>query len=150
VLGSFHPSLARSRGLSVRADTYLFVVLLALVVNLSIQAVGILLINALLIVPAAAAANVSGDLRRMFLVTLIGSVVTGLLGYHLSTQLVIHDPVAGPLRPGPGGTIVLTCVAWFVASLGVKAVRRRFFGRPHLHDHSCSHAPQNGQYNHTH
>jgi len=44
----------------------LFIVLLALMVNLSQQITGTLLINGLLIVPAAAAANLANNLRQMF------------------------------------------------------------------------------------
>ncbi|MCS7046888.1 MAG: metal ABC transporter permease, partial [Gemmataceae bacterium] len=57
VLVHVNPSLALSRGVSVRLCQYLFVVLLGLVVNLCLFVVGTLLINALLIVPAATAAN---------------------------------------------------------------------------------------------
>jgi zinc transport system permease protein len=101
----------------------LFVILLALVVNLCIQTVGILLINALLVVPAAAAANVSSHLRRMFWTTLLGTMACGVLGYHFSTKIVIDDRVGGSLRPGPGGVIVLACVAWFLLSLLIKNLR---------------------------
>ena len=128
VFGSFNPSLARSRGLAVRFNNYLFIVLLAMVVNLSIRAVGILLINALLVIPAAAAANVSRNLRRMFWFTVLGSVSAGLFGYRLSTKLGISLTGGEPLPVGPSGAIVLVVVAWFAASLGLKAVRQKFFG----------------------
>src|SRR5262249_42710947 len=52
LLASFNPSLARSRRISMRINNYLFIILLALIVNLSIFTVGALLINAMLIVPA--------------------------------------------------------------------------------------------------
>src|SRR5262249_16315560 len=57
IFTSFNPSLARSRQIPVRLCSYLFIALLALIVNLSLKIVGALLINALLIVPAATAAN---------------------------------------------------------------------------------------------
>ncbi len=146
VLGSFNPSLANSRGLPVRWNTYLFVALLAVVVNLSVYAVGVLLINALLLVPAAAAANVSGNLRRMFWVTLVGSVGCAVIGYRISASTVI---VAGnvDLSPGPSGAVVLTCVGWFFVSLVVRVIRRRFFGAAQAHDPAtCSHDHGDGQY----
>lgn len=147
VLGSFNPSLANSRGLPVRWNNYLFVALLAVVVNLSVYAVGVLLINALLLVPAAAAANVSGNLRRMFWITLVGCVGCAVVGYRISagTQIVTGSV---DLSPGPSGAVVLTCVAWFFVSLIVRAVRRRFFGgAAHLHDPAtCSHDHGDGQY----
>lgn len=149
LLGSFNPSLANSRGLPVRWNNYLFVVLLAVVVNLSVYAVGVLLINALLVVPAAAAANVSGNVRRMFWVTFLGSIGCALLGYQMSasTQIALGNLT---LTPGPSGAVVLVCVGWFFFSLVVRAIRKRFFGTPHAHDPAtCSHDHEHGQY-HSH
>ena len=57
MLASFNPSLARSRRVPVALNNYCSSLLLALIVNFSISAVGVLLINALLIVPAATASN---------------------------------------------------------------------------------------------
>ncbi len=148
VFGSFNPSLARSRGLAVRLNNYLFIVLLAMVVNLSIRAVGILLINALLIVPAAAAANVSSNLRRMFWFTCLGSVLAGLIGYNLSTKMGISLNGSEALPVGPAGAIVLVVVAWFVFSLGLRAVRQKFFGA--VGRAGCTADHGDGQYPHAH
>src|SRR5262249_9502512 len=60
---SFNRSLALSRRVPVRLCNYLFIVLLALIVNLCLKVVGAMLINALLIVPAATAANLSRNMR---------------------------------------------------------------------------------------
>ena len=150
LLGSFNPSLANSRGLSVRWNNYLFVVLLALVVNLSIYAVGVLLINALLVVPAAAAANVSRNLRRMFWFTLVGCVACSIIGYLFSSRTVL---AIGDLQMpvGPSGAVVVACVVWFMVSLGLRAVRRRFFGAPVPCPHtSCSHTHDPEEYHHAH
>jgi zinc transport system permease protein len=150
LLGSFNTSLANSRGLPVRRNNYLFVVLLAVVVNLSVYAVGVLLINALLVVPAAAAANVSRNLRRMFWFTLLGCVGCAVVGYRVSSSTVIAIGEV-ELSPGPSGAVVLTCVGWFFASLVIRAVRRRFFGAALPHDTTtCSHDHHHGQYLHRH
>src|SRR5204862_216914 len=53
VLTSFNRSLALARRVRVRICNTLFIVMLAAVVNLCINLVGVLLINAVLIVPAA-------------------------------------------------------------------------------------------------
>lgn len=126
MFGSFNPSLARSRGLSVRRDSYLFIILLALVVNLSIKSVGVLLINALLVVPAAAAANVGRNVRQVFWITLAGSVGAGVLGQQLSSRMQIPLPGGRSFEPGTGGTIVVVCVLWFFLTMGVAAFRGRF------------------------
>src|SRR5262249_33606136 len=65
VFTSFNQSLARSRQIPVRYCNYVFIVLLALIVNLSVTTVGALLINALLVVPAATANNLARNMRQL-------------------------------------------------------------------------------------
>lgn len=128
VFASFNPSLARSRGVPVVLNDYLLVVLLALVVNLSVKAVGVLLINALLVVPAAAAANLGRNLRQVFWLTIAGSVGVGVVGQQVSYWLEI--PLGrgrDPLSFGPSGTVVVVAVAWFFVSM--LFTRRRPAGR---------------------
>jgi zinc transport system permease protein len=117
ILASFNPSLARSRNVPLRWCNYLFIVLLALIVNLSLRAVGILLINALLVVPAATAANVSRNLRQMFWLSILLSLTAGIGGLWLSNT--VHIPI-GPgeaLQLGPAGTIVVLSVIFFFATV---------------------------------
>ena len=135
VFGIISPPLARSRGIPLRFGNYLFIILLALVVNLSIRAVGVLLINALLIVPAAAAVNLAGNARQMFRYTLIFSLLSGWLGYVLSWKVTVPIGRGDPLELAPGGTIVLTAVSLFFATMIFGALRRRFgFDKPR-HSH---------------
>jgi zinc transport system permease protein len=120
VFASFSPSLARTRRIGMRANNYLFIILLALVVNLSIKAVGALLINALLVVPAAAAANVSQNLRQMFWLTLAICLASGLIGFFLSVYTSF-----GGVKFGPSGTIVVVSVAFFFASILASGLKNR-------------------------
>ncbi|MGL6076406.1 MAG: metal ABC transporter permease [Fimbriiglobus sp.] len=122
---SFNPSLARSRGIAVRVDSYLFVILLALVVNVSIRSVGILLINALLIVPAAAAANVSRNLRQVFWFTLVGTILAGVVGLQICQYVRIPLGGTKTLELAPSGTIVMVAVLGFFATMLANAFRRR-------------------------
>lgn len=117
LFASFSPSLARTRRVNRLVNDYLFIVLLALVVNLSIKAVGALLINALLVVPAAAAANVARNLRQMFWLTVALCVGSGLVGLWVSTVLKLPSRGGRPLEFGPSGTIVTTCVFVFFATM---------------------------------
>ncbi len=129
ILASFNPSLARSRGLRISADNYLFIALLVCVVNLSIKSVGALLINALLVVPAAAGANLGRNLRQVFWLTLAASVGCGLLGFLASLYLAV--PLGHgrePLQFGPSGTATVLCVLWFFATMAWAAVRGRQAG----------------------
>lgn len=156
VFGSFNPTLARTRGLKLNFNNYLFIVILALVVNLSIKAVGALLINAMLVVPAAAAANLSRNLRQMFWLTLTFCLAAGLLGYLISTSFEIRVGKGDPVRFGPSGLIVVTSVGLFFASMVAAALWNRFAPvlgltplplgvRRHVHDDSCAAEHGSGQ-----
>jgi zinc transport system permease protein len=149
VFASFNPTLARTRGLTIKLNNYLFIVLLALVVNLSIKAVGALLINALLLVPAATAANLSRNLRQMFWLTVAFCVGAGLIGFGLRNSLEVRIGDGDPVRFGPSGVIVVTSVFLFFASMIAAAVWTRFAPvlgitplprntHRHIHDESCA------------
>lgn len=116
VFTSFNKSLARSRNIPVRLCDYLFIALLGLIVNLCLKTVGALLINALLVVPAATAANLSRNLRQMFWLTIGLTLFAGIVGLWLSFVL---EPVTG-LRLGASGCIVLLSVVLFFASMPLR------------------------------
>jgi zinc transport system permease protein len=116
VFASFSPSLARSRRVRVRLCNYVFIVLLALIVNLCVKVVGVLLINALLIVPAATAANVCRNMRQLFWLTIILCLLSGCLGHYLS-HFEYSLPNGRDLQFGPAGTIVTVSVLLFFASM---------------------------------
>jgi len=124
VFASFNASLARSRRIPIRFQNYLFIVLLALIVNISIQAVGILLVNAMIIVPAATAINLSRNLRQMVWWTIGLSLGTGLIGIWLSFEAGI--PIGSQIyRPGPSGYIVVLNVISFIGSMALTFWTRR-------------------------
>jgi zinc transport system permease protein len=120
VFHSFNPSLARSRLLPTRLASYLLIVLLGLIVNLSLKIVGALLINALLILPAATASNLSRNLRQFFWLSTALSVLAGVGGFLLSTSSA-WVPYLGrhAVSLPPGGLTVLIGVAAFFLSMGV-------------------------------
>ena len=116
VLASFNPSLARSRRVRVRVGNYLFILLLALVVNVCLNVVGALLINALLILPAATAGNLARNLRAFFWLTVGGSLLFGLGGF--LTSVWWQPSIGGRTIPMvSGGVIVLFGVGLFFASI---------------------------------
>jgi zinc transport system permease protein len=125
-LASFNPSLARSRGVRVSLNNYIFVVLLALIVNFSISAVGVLLINALLVVPAATASNWSANMRGMLRWTFAVSLIAGMGGLFFSRNFYLHLGSGEPKQFGVSGTITCAGVILFAFSLLVLALRRRF------------------------
>ncbi len=79
-----HRALAGSKRIPVRLMDNVFAVLVALIVTLSIKWVGILIINALLILPAASSRNLSENMREYHLFSVIFSVFSGILGLVLS------------------------------------------------------------------
>ncbi len=149
VFASFNPTLARTRGLKLAVNNYLFIVILALVVNISIKAVGALLINAMLVVPAAAAANISRNLRQMFWLTVAFCLGSGMLGFALRNAVAVRVGKGEPVDFGPSGVIVVTSVALFFASMVGAALWNRFAPvlgltplplgtRRHIHDDTCA------------
>ena len=128
LLTNFNPSLARSRRIRVQLSNYIFIMLLALIVNLCLRAVGVLLINALLIVPAATAANVSRNLRQLFWLTIGLCLAVSLAGLDISWELGARYKI----NVGVPGAIVLLSVALFVVSLylGPLFKNRRSAARP--------------------
>ncbi len=149
VFASFNPTLARTRGLKITMNNYLFIVILALVVNLSIKAVGALLINAMLVVPAAAAANLSRNLRQMFWLTVLFCLGSGLLGFAMRNSFEVRLGRNDPVQFGASGVIVVTSVALFFLSMVAGAVWNRFAPvlglaplplrlNRHVHDDTCS------------
>ena len=113
---SLHPVMARAHGIRVALWQYLFAAMLALVVIFSVWAVGVLLVTALLIVPAAAARNVAASSRAMFWWAIAISVISAFLGLILSAQ-----PWLGTAS---GATIVLTACAFFALSTVPGVLRR--------------------------
>jgi zinc transport system permease protein len=115
LLTSFNPSLALSRRVRVRAVNYAFIVLLAILVNLCLRTVGVLLINALLVVPAATAVNVSRNLRQVFWLTVGLCVGASLLGQLVSWE--VGTATNDRIKLGVSGTVILLSVGLFFASL---------------------------------
>ena len=84
VMTSIDNTLARSKGIDVKVIENIFGILIAIIVMLTIKWVGILLINALLILPAAASRNISKNMREYTLYSILISLFSGLVGLVLS------------------------------------------------------------------
>ena len=81
-LTAIHPQLASSRGIPVRMSQTVFTTAIAVVVTLSISSVGLLILNSLLVLPAASARNVSRNLKQYHLLSVgfaLISCITGLV-----------------------------------------------------------------------
>ena len=86
LLTAVHPHLAASRGMGVQKNETLFTAVIAVVVTLSLNWVGLMVINSLLVLPAAAARNVAKNLRQYHLfsvlLALVGSVAGLVTAYY--------------------------------------------------------------------
>ncbi|GAA0584663.1 metal ABC transporter permease [Actinomadura livida] len=108
--------LARASGLPVRFLSVLIAATAAVTVVISMRAIGLLLVSALMIVPVAAAQQLARGFRGTMLVAMAAGVLSAVSGLAGSFQ---YD-----LPPGP--SIVLLALALFaVAVAGGSAMRRR-------------------------
>ena len=86
-LTAIHPQLASSRGIPVGLSQTLFTVSIAVVVTLSISSVGLLILNSLLVLPAAASRNISRNLRQYHSFSVLFALVAGIGGLTVSYHL---------------------------------------------------------------
>ena len=107
---SVNQTLARSRGIKTQLIESIFAVLLAIIVALSIQWVGILIINALLVLPAAAARNVTNSVKSYHLLSVIIALSSGLVGLFASYEL----------NSAAGATIVVCAAIIYFVTLILK------------------------------
>ena len=87
ILTSIHAQLASSRGIPVRLSQTLFTVSIAVVVTLCISSVGLLILNSLLVLPAAASRNVSRNLKQYHLFSVLFALLAGISGLCISYYL---------------------------------------------------------------
>ena len=110
MITSVNSPLARSRGIRSRMTEYAFTILVAVAVMMSIRWVGVMLINSLLILPAAASRNVAKSaahyLRLSVLIAMVCGVTGLILSYYINTSA--------------GAAIVLCCAAVYFVTLPLR------------------------------
>lgn len=107
---SINESIAKSKNIRVNLMEDLFSIIIAVIVMSSVKWVGILIINALLILPAAASRNISDNVREYHLFSLLISIYSGITGLIISYYI---GTAAGP-------TIVIITAIIFFATLFLK------------------------------
>jgi manganese/iron transport system permease protein len=110
---SFDPVVAQASGIRAPMYEYALLVLLALTIIVSLQSVGIILVAALLVTPAAAAYQLTSRFAPMMALAAAFGAISAVGGLYLSYYL----------RGSSGATIVLFATALFFASLGLKQAR---------------------------
>jgi zinc transport system permease protein len=112
LLASLNPSLAHVRGVRVRLLEYVFVLLVTVLTVACVKIVGAVLVEALLLIPAAAARNLTRSMRGFVLTSVAFSTVSCLVG--------VYAPLRYDLPLPSGGAIILTAALLFVATLLIR------------------------------
>ena len=113
-LTSVDPTYAEVIGLQASKMRYLLLVLMALAVVSAIQAVGVVLTSALLVVPAAAASLLTKRLLPMMLLAVTIALFASFAGLYASFYLDVAS----------GASIVLACIVCFMLAWVWQAIRR--------------------------
>ncbi|MEK7540350.1 MAG: metal ABC transporter permease [Patescibacteria group bacterium] len=111
---SLNPEMAQVDGLRVKIYDYIFLVIMALTVAVALKVIGIILVSALVIIPAAAAKGFAGNFRSLMLWSMLISIISAVAGLFLSFQF---DTSSGP-------TIVLVATVFFLLSFIPQYLRK--------------------------
>jgi manganese/iron transport system permease protein len=111
---SFDPILATTLRLPVGLLNNLLLALIAVTVAVSLQTVGVALMVAMLVTPAATAYLLTHRLPKMMLLSAIFASLSGVIGLYLSYYLSIAS----------GAAIVLTATLFFIIAFAWRRVRR--------------------------
>ncbi|HTR49134.1 MAG TPA: metal ABC transporter permease [Kofleriaceae bacterium] len=112
---SLSPPIARARGAPTTAIDYGFVVIVTIAITVSLKVIGALLVEAMIVVPAAAARNIAGSTRGYLWWSIALAAIAGLSGLFISTLW----------RVPSGGAIVLALSVCFFLSLPIGRLSRR-------------------------
>lgn len=107
IMGIISEDLATSSGIKIRRLNFVFLILTALIVALGVKVVGTLLMGALVIIPAAAAKNISRSFKQF-------AFWSGVFGFFSAGFGIIGAKIFS-ISPGPA--VVLSSVAFFLISL---------------------------------
>ena len=110
LLTSVNAPLAQSRGVRAKLTEYAFTVVVAVAVMMSIRWVGVMLINSLLILPAAASRNVARNAAWYMRLSVIIAVLCGVAGLILSYYL----------NTSAGAAVVLCTAAVYFLTLPLR------------------------------
>lgn len=110
---SINSSFAKSRGINAVMAEGIFASVVAVVVAISIQWVGLLIINSLLVLPAASARNITSSVKEYHLVSVLCAMISGISGLVLAYYY----------NMAAGATIVVIAALIFFVTLVLKSRR---------------------------
>lgn len=111
---SLNPEMAQVDGLPVRVFDYVFLIVMALTVAVALKVIGIILVSALVIIPAAAAKGFAHNFRGLMIWAMLISIISSVLGLFLSFQF----------NTSSGPTIVLVATGFFLCSFIPQYLRK--------------------------
>ena len=106
LLSSLNPSLASVRGVRVQFMEYVFVLIITLLTVACVKIVGAVLVEALLLIPAAAARNIVSSMRGFVIWSVIISTVSCIAGVLIPMQFGLPIPSGGAIIMGCGEHIL--------------------------------------------
>jgi ABC-type Mn2+/Zn2+ transport system permease subunit len=125
---TFDEELASANGIPTRLISYIFLLVVALTVIMGIQVVGIILIMAFVVTPAAAAYQFTYNIKKMILFSVIISVGCAILAFPISYVLEIST----------SATIVVLLTVVFGLSMVFSPKRRKHTETPEFDKHLCN------------
>ncbi len=97
LLASLNPALAHVRGVRVQLMEYVFVLMITIITVACVKIVGAVLVEALLLIPAAAARNLNRSLGGFVLWSIIFSLISCLVGIIIPMQFDLAVPSGGAI-----------------------------------------------------
>lgn len=116
LLSSFNTNVAIVKGVRVKLLEYLFILLITLVTVSSIKIIGASLVEALFLIPAASAKNLSKSIKSFFVYSIIFALISCILGILLPLYFDVTIP--------SGGSIILIAAAIFFITVIIKNLKR--------------------------
>jgi len=118
LLASLNPSLAHVRGIRVHLLEYVFVLLITILTVACVKIIGAVLVEALLLIPAAASRNLNRSIRGFVIWSIVFSTVSCLVG--------VYAPLRWDLPVPSGGAIILTGAAFFLITMVIRMTVPRY------------------------
>jgi len=115
LLDSLDLALGRARGVPSALIDYVFVMLLTAAIIVSLKVIGALLVEAMVVVPAAAARNLARSTRSYLVLSVVTAVLAGIGGLFISSKLLV--PSGGAVVLAMAGLFLVTLVAGWVRAL---------------------------------
>jgi len=107
VLVSFNPTMAKVRGVKSKLMDYIFIGMITVITVASVKIIGAVLVEALLLIPAASARNVCRSLKGFVGFSALFATLSSVLGIILPMELDIPIPSGGAI-------VIISAIIFFV------------------------------------